>query len=85
MANIYCHGEPGTFPDTEFRHDSTGKLHIPYIHETGNPHYSTGMPLRPGADPGLYHLAAQLHMLALTMSEKELQDLINDIQSKDRS
>jgi hypothetical protein len=42
MADIYCNGEPGTFPDREFRRDKEGRLKAPYIHETAIPHYITG-------------------------------------------
>ena len=48
MANIYCHGEPGSFPDTEFRRDEKGQLKEPYIHDSGTPHYVNGEPIHPG-------------------------------------
>jgi hypothetical protein len=85
MANIYCHGEPGVFPDTEFLRDQNGQLHIPYIHKRGSDHYSSGQPLIPSRDPSLsikLDLAEQLHKRALVMSEEELRDLINYVKSK---
>lgn len=82
MANIYCYGEPGTFPDGEFRRDSSGKLKVPHIHETGTPHYTTGQTVDPFQTPGL--LIAELHGLALSLSEKNLKKLLlyvrNDLQ-----
>jgi hypothetical protein len=85
MANIYCHGEPGSFPEKEFRSDPNGKIRIPYIHDRGKPHYSSGEPLDPMSDPGIEiarNLAAQLHRLALVMSEKELQDVLDYAKNK---
>jgi hypothetical protein len=84
MSDIYCYGEPGTFPETEFRRDDKGRLKVPHIHETGTPHYVTGAPVNPPNIPGLLiirSLAAQVHRIALTLSEDELGDLIAHVQS----
>ena len=85
MAEIFCYSEAATFPDSEFRRDQDGKLHVPYIHETGSPHYRTGEPLSPGTNPVLLRvrdLAAELHGLALTMSADDLRDLIDHVRTE---
>ena len=39
---IYCDGESSRFPESEFRHNKDGKIVLPYIHETGSPHFAEG-------------------------------------------
>ena len=86
MANYYCHGEARTFSESEFRRDSSGQLSNPLIHDRGRPHYDNGLPVDPPDIPTIdiktWHLAAKLHLLALQLSENELQDLMTYTQNK---
>jgi hypothetical protein len=80
MSEIYCHAEPGRFPDTEFARNNVGDLVVPLIHTRGTPHYSSGDPLFPGSDPTTANLLGRIYLNMLTKSKAALESEVRRLE-----
>jgi len=79
MAMIYCHGEAGSYPDSEFYRPKNGQL----IHKRGLLHYVNGDPVDYVPDPSLpiriQKLIGQSRVDASVMSNDDIQELLDNI------
>ena len=79
MAMIYCHGEAGSYPDTEFYRPRNGRL----IHKRGLLHYVNGDPVNSHPDPLLpiriQKLIRQSRVDASVMSDSDIQELLDNV------
>ena len=79
---VYCHYEPGNFPDTEFYRDKRGWL----IHKKEPLHYDTGATVIP---PNLPPLPVKIQPLLKqavedpsVMKDEHIQKLLDHIRKK---
>ena len=79
MAMIYCHGEAGSYPDTEFYRPKNGRL----IHKRGLLHYVNGDPVNLLPSPSLpiriQKLLGQSRADAAAMSDSDIQELLDNL------
>jgi hypothetical protein len=90
MKNIYCHYEPGLYPESEFVPCENGQ----FIHRKGALHYTTGervvpddnsgleLPTIPGLPAHIQALLVQSRRDASLMSHDDIEALLSHIQIK---